>query len=174
MPVTGTYETVENRPMVRFERTFPHPVDAVWEAVTDPSQLAQWFPSTMEFQSLEPGATIRFEFPDHDDIPVMTGEVLTVEPPSKLAFTWGDDELTFELEPQDGGAACRLRFTVLLDGAEKAARDAAGWEVCLDELERVAAGGAGKQPDTSPSGEWREYYEEYQRRGLPATAPLPE
>lgn len=45
MPVTGTYETVENRPMVRFERTFPHPVDAVWEAVTDPSRLAHWFPS---------------------------------------------------------------------------------------------------------------------------------
>lgn len=100
--------------------------------------------------------------------------MLTVEPGSRLAFTWGDDELTFELEPQDAGAACRLRFTVLLDWAEKAARDAAGWDVCLDELEKVAAGGAGEQPDTAPSGEWREYYEEYQRRGLPATAPLPE
>lgn len=173
MPVTGTYETIDNRPVLRFGRTFPHPAETVWDAITDPSQLAGWFPSTIEFTSLQPGAPIRFEFPNHD-IPAMTGEVRVVEPGRRLAFTWGDDELTFELESRDQGSGCRLSLTVRLDGAEKAARDAAGWEVCLDELEKVAARGSGTQPGTSPSGEWREYYDEYRRRGLPASAPVPE
>ena len=173
MPVTGTYETVEDRPVVRFERTFPHPVEAVWDAVTDPSRLAQWFPTTVEFEALAPGTPIRFEF-TRLELPSMSGKVRVVDPPHKLVFTWGEDELAFELQSRDAGAGCRLRFTVLLGGAERAARDAAGWDVCLDELEKVAAGGPGTQPGNAPTEGWRGYYEEYRRRGLPASAPLPE
>ncbi len=170
MTITGSYEKVENRPAVRFERTFAHPPEAVWAAITDPGQLAQWFPSTIEFETLEAGAPIRYEFPGHD-LPAIKGEFLHVEPDRKLVMTWGDDELSFELEPREGG--CRLRFTVLLDGAEKAARDAAGWEVCLDELANVVAGD-GTDAQTGTKDAWRGYYEEYRERGLPATAPLPE
>lgn len=49
---TGRYEQVDGQPVVRFERTFPHPVGAVWEAVTDSAQLVQWFPTTVEFSEL--------------------------------------------------------------------------------------------------------------------------
>ena len=41
----GTYETIEGRPAVRFERRLAHPVDAVWRAVTERDQLAHWFPT---------------------------------------------------------------------------------------------------------------------------------
>jgi hypothetical protein len=61
-------------------------------------------------------------------------------------------------------------LTVVLDGAEKAARDAAGWDQCLDMLETVAAGGTPERP--AHDAGWRAYYEEYQRRGLPADAPI--
>jgi len=30
----GTFETIDGRPAVRFERDLRHPVDAVWAAVT--------------------------------------------------------------------------------------------------------------------------------------------
>lgn len=171
MPTTGTYENANGRPVVRFERTFPHPVRAVWEAITEPGQLEQWFPTTVEFDELSPGAPITFRFPQ-DAYPPMSGSMLEVQHERRLSFTWGDDVLTFELSPDEGGAACRLSFTVALDSADKAARDGAGWEQCLDALALVVDGEHPQRP--MPADEWRNYYEEYKRAGLPATAPIPQ
>ena len=61
---------------------------------------------------------------------------------------------------------------MLLDSREKAARDSAGWHVCLDRLEQLLAGDDGPAA-TGVSGDWRGLYDEYQRRGVPAGAPIP-
>ena len=37
----GTYETIDSRPAVRFERRYPHSVDRVWRAVTEPEAQAE-------------------------------------------------------------------------------------------------------------------------------------
>lgn len=171
MPTTGHYEHSGGSPVVRFERTFPHPVAVVWEAVTDPAQLEQWFPTTVEFAELRTGAPIVFRFAE-DRYPPLHGGVLEVQWQERLVFTWGDDRLTFELEPREEGSACRLAFSVVLDSADKAARDSAGWDTCLDGLEQVLAGGVPQRPE--PDDVWQGYYEDYKRLGLPATAPLPE
>jgi uncharacterized protein YndB with AHSA1/START domain len=171
MPTTGRYEHIDGSPVVRFERTFPHAVEAVWDAVTDPRRLEQWFPTTVEFGALATGAPITFRFAQ-GGYPPMSGVIVVVEPQRRLIFTWGDDELTFELEPRDGGSACRLRFSVVLDSADKAARDSVGWEGCLDGLGDVVAGRAPERP--APDGRWKAHYEEYRRMGLPATAPIPD
>ncbi len=169
-PVSGSYEQVGGRPVVSFERTFPHPPAAVWEAVTDPAQLQKWFPTTVEFAELRPGATIDFQFAQ-DAYPPMTGEVREVDEPRRLVFTWGDDVLTFELSEEHDGEACRLAFSVVLDDAGKAARDSAGWESCLDMLALATAGETAERP--AGSGAWEEYYEHYRAAGLPATAEIP-
>jgi uncharacterized protein YndB with AHSA1/START domain len=170
---TGNYTEVDGQPVVRFERTFPHPVDAVWEAITDPRQLEEWFPTTVEYDTLAPGAPITFAFPAElaDRYPPMSGEFLEVEPPTRLAFSWGEDSLTFELDERDAGAGCRLAFSVALGTEDKAARDSAGWESCLDTLAEVTAGQTPQRPATSDN--WRAYYDEYKRLGLPATAEIP-
>jgi uncharacterized protein YndB with AHSA1/START domain len=90
----------ERVPVVRFERTFAHPVQAVWAAVTDPDALEQWFPTTVWWGQLRPGAPIEFRFPT-DRYPPMSGEVIAVEPERRLVFTWGEDRLTFQLEPRE-------------------------------------------------------------------------
>src|SRR4051794_33724155 len=118
MQTSGHYTSVDGQPVVRFERTFPHPVEAVWQAITNPVQLERWFPTTVEFQALAPGSPITFKFAqdlDGDRYPPLEGEFAAVEPPRRVAFTWGEDRLTFELEERDGGAACRLSLTVVLD-----------------------------------------------------------
>lgn len=171
MPTTGTYDDANGQPIVRFERTFPHPVRAVWEAITDPRQLGEWFPTTVEFDQLSAGAPIAFRFPQ-DAYPPMTGSMLDVQLQRRLSFTWGDDVLTFELEPRSDGAACRLSFAIVLDSADKAARDGAGWEQCLDGLALVVGGEHPQRP--MPADAWRDYYEEYKRQGVPATAPIPQ
>ena len=171
---TGHYTDADGQPVVRFERTFPHPVDAVWEAITDPRQLEAWFPTTVEYTTLAPGSPITFRFSqdfEPDTYPAMSGEFVEVDPPSRLAFTWGEDRLTFELSERDGGAGCRLAFSVALGTEDKAARDSAGWESCLDMLAQVTAGETPQRPVTSDN--WQAYYEEYKRLGLPATAEIP-
>ena len=165
----GTYEIVDDRSALTFERRLAHPIERVWRAVTEPGELARWFPSAVR-GVMTPGASLTFEFPG-GEAPTMEGEVIEADPPRSLAFTWGDDMLRIELEPTDGG--CVLRFVVLFDDAERASRDAAGWHVCLDRLEQHLGGDETRAPTSDPTSEWREHYEEYQRRGLPAGAPLP-
>jgi uncharacterized protein YndB with AHSA1/START domain len=171
MPTSGRYSDRNGQPRIRFERVFSHPVAAVWSAITDPGQLGQWFPTTVEWSELAPGAAIRFRFAE-GDYPEMSGEVREVHEPARFVFTWGDDELEFELTPAEAGSACHLAFTVALDVADKAARDGAGWEACLDALDLVAGGTAPERP--LPTDRWHEYYAEYQRQGFPAGAELPQ
>jgi uncharacterized protein YndB with AHSA1/START domain len=168
---TGTYEQIDGSPVVRFERTFPHPPHDVWDAVTDPARLQQWFPTSVEFEQLRAGEPITFRFAE-DRYPAMAGAFREVTPPTRLEFTWGDDVLTFELAQRDGGAACRLAFSVILDSVDKAARDAAGWDDCLDMLDEVVSGETPQRP--SATDRWEGYYAEYKRRGLPATAEIPQ
>jgi uncharacterized protein YndB with AHSA1/START domain len=168
---SGRYEHSDGRPVVSFERTFPHPRPAVWAAITEPSHLQKWFPTTVAYGRLRAGEPIAFRFESHD-LPDMSGEFRVVDEPHRLVFTWGDDVLTFELAERDGGASCRLSFSVTLDAAGKAARDSAGWESCLDMLEITAAGDTPGRP--AGTGEWEQYYAHYRDAGFPATAELPQ
>jgi uncharacterized protein YndB with AHSA1/START domain len=168
---TGTYNQIDGSPVVRFERTFPHTATQVWAAITDPARLAQWFPTTVEFDELRADAPITFRFAE-DRYPPMTGAFREVTPPRRLSFSWGDDLLAFELEARDDGAACRLSFSVVLDSADKAARDAAGWDDCLDMLDVVVSGETPERPWKSES--WRARYDEYKRQGFPAAAAIPD
>ena len=167
----GSYDTIEDQPTLTFERRLSHPVDRVWRAITERDELAHWFPSKVVVDELAPGAEMTFEFEDMPlDAPsAMTGRVTGFDPPRLFAFTWGppghEDHLRFELEPA-GAEGCTLSLTVRLGARDKAARDAAGWHVCLDRLEQALG-------DQGVGGEWRGYYDEYQRRGVPDGAPIP-
>ena len=66
------------------------------------------------------------------------GEMLTFDPPARLEFRWGEERLRFELAPEGDG--CVLTFVNTFDDLGKAARDAAGWHVCLDVLGHYLAG----------------------------------
>jgi uncharacterized protein YndB with AHSA1/START domain len=165
----GTYETVDGRPAVRFERRLPYPMDAVWRAITDPAELEHWFPSAVS-GDLREGGRLTFRF--GDDLPPVEGIVTEFEPPRRFAFSWGPDQLRFELEPTEGGGTL-LRLTDVLTQRDEAARNAAGWHVCLDRLERCLGGEDTTAPASEPTDEWRHAYEEYQRRGVPAGAAIP-
>ncbi|MBL1084419.1 SRPBCC family protein [Streptomyces actinomycinicus] len=168
--LTGTYLTLDDgRHAVRFSRIYDHPVDRVWHFVTDPGELAAWFPSRAE-ADLRPGGTIRFT--GDPNMPESTGRVLSVDPPRHLSFTWGDDELHFELEAVGEG---RTRFTLtnVLAGTDTAARNGAGWEVCLAALDARARGERPGGPHAGAGAPWREFYDAYIGAGVPSGAPVP-
>jgi uncharacterized protein YndB with AHSA1/START domain len=170
----ATFHTIENRPTLRFERRLAHPVAKVWRAITEPSELAHWFPSHVQGEMRAGGGlTFRFEHMPLDAPSTMEGRVTDFDPPRLFGFYWGEDHLRFELEPQpQDEETSLLRLTVELDAKDKAARDAAGWHQCLDSLERQLSGSAPERP--MPADTWRERYEEYARRGLPTGAPVPD
>jgi len=127
-------DTTGAKPAVRLERYLPDPPPVVWEAITNRAQLKEWFPCDVivEGGRWEVGAAITFPFPAEVIDMTLTGTVLAVDEPKLLSYTWGEDEtLRFELQPE--GEGTRL---VLIDQvrASSAARNAAGWEDCLDRL----------------------------------------
>ena len=126
----ATLQTTSTRPVLRFERHLADPPESVWRALTQPEELKAWFPSTIETAEWKVGASLRFVFDEHTMEPLV-GTVLEYDEPHRLAYTWGQETLRFELAPEPGGTL--LVLTDELDRAY-AARNSAGWEVCLERL----------------------------------------
>ena len=163
--LTGTYLALDDgRPAIRFSRTYDHPVERVWRFVTDADELAHWFPSRAEIDP-RPGGEITFS--GDPNMADSKGRVLSVDAPRHLSFEWGGDELHFDLEALDDK---RTRFTLtnVLGEANTAARNGAGWEVCLAALETYADGSP-----TRGQAPWKEFYDGYVAVGVPSGAPVP-
>ncbi|MEW2398789.1 SRPBCC family protein [Streptomyces sp. NPDC046862] len=168
--LTGTYLTLDDgRPAVRFSRVYDHPVDRVWRFVTDPDELAHWFPSRAEIE-LRPGGTVTFS--GDPNMENSTGTVLAVDPPRHLSFDWGGDELHFDLESLDDKRT-RLILTNVLAATDTAARNGAGWEVCLTALDAWARGEDLGGPHAGATAPWQEIYRGYVDAGVPSGAPVP-
>jgi uncharacterized protein YndB with AHSA1/START domain len=167
--MNGTYLEIDGRPALRFERALPHSVGRVWRAITEPGELRLWFPAAVEYEP-RVGGPMTFTFSD-PQAPPTEGEVMRLDPPRLFAFGWEGEELRFELEP--AGDGCRLLFTHFLSERNQAARDAAGWEVRLQELIRLLAGEEVTPPGMEPTPEWRDLYDEYVAAGTPSGAEVP-
>jgi uncharacterized protein YndB with AHSA1/START domain len=151
----GTLETTAGgEPQLRFQRVFHHPQEKVWRAITEPAQLAHWFPTTIDGERAA-GARLRFEFPK-DQLPAFDGEMLVFDPPRVMELRWGPDTLRLELHPVAEGT-----LLILLDTLEelgKAARDGAGWHTCLDGLAALLDH-KNNPPDATER--WREVHSTY-------------
>jgi uncharacterized protein YndB with AHSA1/START domain len=102
--MNGTLNTVDGRPALRFERRLAHPVERVWRAVSEPPELSQWFVAPVPWKP-ESGET----FEAHGQ----RGEVLDLEAPSVLAWSWAGELFRFELSADGDG--CLLVFTHVFD-----------------------------------------------------------
>lgn len=169
----GTYVEHDGRPAVRFERTYLHPVERVWRAITEPAEVSTWFPSSMQ---IEPRVGGRVTYTGNPYAADSEGTVLTYDPPHALAMTWDTDELHFRLEPV-GAGACRLVLVNVLSDSSAAARNASGWYVCLDQLDRTVAGRPGRGPhgeDAEAAAPWNSVYAAHVATGLPEGAEVPD
>jgi uncharacterized protein YndB with AHSA1/START domain len=152
--MSGTLIPNGERPAVRLERVLKDPPSVVWRALTEPDGLAGWFPCGI----VVAGGRLTFPFPSEVIEMTLEGEVLVVDEPHALAYTWGGDTLRFELHDRDGGT-----LLVLINELPKsaAARNAAGWETCLDRL-------TGLEP---PTDAWRRSFEDYTKAFEPQLGP---
>jgi uncharacterized protein YndB with AHSA1/START domain len=146
-------ELNDDRVGVRFERHLAHSPERVWRAITDPEDLAKWFPDTIDGE-FAAGGEVRFPKFDELGLPAV-GKVTEFDPPRLLALTWATSSLRFELEPDGDGT--RLIFTDSLPRPESA-KNAAGWELCLESLQATLAG---RNPAEPAEGDWSELHKHY-------------
>ncbi len=139
--------------MLRYRRRLAHPPEKVWRALTEDVHLEAWFPTTIEGPRYA-GAPLHFSFRRGEADP-FDGEMLAFEPPTLMEVRWSDDVLRFELEPEGAGSVLHLIVTFPEHG--KAARDGAGWHVCLERLAAECDDGA----VTVPPDRWRAVHPRY-------------
>ena len=89
---------------MRIEREIVLPAgpDEVWEALTDPEQLEEWFANEVELDP-RPGGSGVFRWDDGDE---RHATVREAEPGERLVLDWedGDEgEVLLELEPCEDG-----------------------------------------------------------------------
>lgn len=126
---TGIATTVDGRPALRFERRLRHAPERVWRAVTEPAELAQWFVAPPTWTPALGEKMAAFGG---------SGEIVALDPPRHIAWTWGTARFSFDVEPDGDGT--RLVFVHVLEEETSVAQTSAGWETYLDRLGAALAG----------------------------------
>jgi uncharacterized protein YndB with AHSA1/START domain len=135
---------------IRFVRRLPHPVERVWEALTDPAELHRWWGDT-DLELSEGGRfNLRWRNQGPDgNVATLDGAITKLDPPRfmEISATWGatgntgpgtPTTLTWELEP--AGDYTVLRFTNTLPTPSEESTTAAGWHFHLDALATALSG----------------------------------
>jgi uncharacterized protein YndB with AHSA1/START domain len=140
---------------LEFVRTYSAPRQGVWDAWTDPDQIAQWWgprgfstPRESIELDLRPGGTMRFDMVE-DSTGVRypnSGTVLEVDPPARLKWSdngfqdgtgKGTTTVTFTAVDE---ATTTLRVHIVADfDATVRANAEAGWESQLTKLAQLLA-----------------------------------
>lgn len=116
---------------LRFKEFYPHPIAAVWAALTDPNALAVW----LMRNDFEPRVGKRFTFRDEPTAEWrgwIDCEVIALEPPCRMVWSWqstADDQptkVTIELRAVAGGTELTLVHSGETDPARRS-RYASGW-----------------------------------------------
>jgi uncharacterized protein YndB with AHSA1/START domain len=155
----------DGRFVLRFERLLAHSPERVWRALTERSELDAWHPTPFELDPRPGGAVEYLSSPGVPEMP--PGHVLEIDEPSLLEMTWGpppQDRLRWTLEARD--AHCLLTLEHSFADRFKAARDGAGWHICLVGLQALVDGAEVPDrgsPERLPGG-WSELNADYQQR----------
>jgi uncharacterized protein YndB with AHSA1/START domain len=148
------------RAVLRFERLLAHSPERVWRALTEQGAVEDWHPTPFELDSVV-GGQVRYA---GDGTEMPPGRVLAYEPPVLLAYTWGEDELRWSL--QDRGDGCLLTLEHAFEDRFKAARDGAGWHLCLIALQEGLDGTPAPKRGHGERlpNDWAELNDLYQQR----------
>jgi uncharacterized protein YndB with AHSA1/START domain len=138
--------------VLRIERTFDAPAEAVFDAWTSAEVLRRWFQPFLDWETPEAEVDVRvggkirvvMRRPDGGEISA-GGEYTEIDRPHRLVMTWTfeDDpsnqqllELSFS-ESEGSTTVVMINSGISTDERRDAQRD--GWHGCFDSLERALA-----------------------------------
>ena len=132
-----------------FMRELRHPPAKVWSVLTAPAQLREWAPfdAVRDLGSLDGQSETTLSMAGRagkaDEAGGAGGmqlraEVRRAEAPRVLEYTWGEDLLSWRLEPIASGTRLTLRHVV--QDRSWISKVCAGWHICIDVAEQFLAG----------------------------------
>ncbi len=134
-------EAATTRSLV-IEREMPHPPEKIWRALTQGPLIEEWLMKN-DFQ-----AVVGHQFSFHSTpVPgwdgIIQSEVLTIEPNSKLSYSWGTmgttSLVTWTLTPTKAGTHVRMEQTGFRSEQDAAYKGATyGWTKFIGKMEQVA------------------------------------
>lgn len=145
--------------VLRVERTFAAPPEAVFDAWTNPEVLRRWWAPQPSWRTpvaevdLRVGGAYRLSMEDPEGVTyTVCGEYLEVRRPQRLIYTWcWEDEqgrpgrsstVAVDFVANGGSTTVVLEHSGL-DSASARAAHRSGWDSCLESLRRaVFDGGA--------------------------------
>ena len=125
------------------------PAEAVWDAVTDPAQLASWWGSPDTYRTfdwevdLRPGGKWSSKSARHDGSQqgMVHGEYLEVDRPRLLVYTWlaswdnfAETVIRLELSPTATGTRVKIRHSGFAERRESGLGHTEGWKRVLGWL----------------------------------------
>jgi uncharacterized protein YndB with AHSA1/START domain len=135
--------TATTRTLV-IEREMPHPQEKVWRALTEGQLIGEWLMKN-DFQ---PVVGHRFTFratPVPNWNGVIDGEVLVVDPMTRLSYGWGsmglESVVAWTLTPTTGGTHVRMEHSGFPSEEGPNYKGAKyGWQKFIGNMERVIGG----------------------------------
>jgi len=118
-------------------RELNHPRERVWEALTDPDHLRAWAPFDVDGNLGQAGATVQLSVANAPRPMVSETTITRADRPHVLEYNWGDKNLRWELESLSDGTRLTLWHNI---DRGFIAWGAAGWQICLDVLDRLLSG----------------------------------
>ena len=118
-------------------RELRHPPAMVWQALTEPAHLAEWAPFDAD-RNLGAVGPVKLSTAGAPAPQVSESNVRRADASRLVEYSWGGNDIRWELEPLEGGGT-RLTLWHNIDRGY-IAWGAAGWHVCFDVLERLLAG----------------------------------
>src|SRR6266536_2229222 len=157
-------------------REIRHPPAMVWQALTDPAHLSEWAPFDAD-RNLAAVGPVKLSTVGTPTPQVSETTVRRAEAPRLLEYSWGGNDLRWELEPLGSGTRLTLWHNI---DRRFISWGAAGWHICFDVLERLFAGepiGRIVGAEAMKFGGWQRLNAEYAKQfgvetpGWPPNAP---
>lgn len=170
------YGVVSAPRTVRIQRLLPGPIERIWSYLTESELRRQWL-AAGDMQ-LQEGAPFELVWRNDEltDPPGqrpegfgeehrMQSRITELDPPHRLAFAWGEGDVTIDLERKGDQVLLTLVHRGISDRANLL-MIGAGWHLHLDILVRRANGETAQAQETFWDG-WTRLRAEYDRR-IPA------
>jgi uncharacterized protein YndB with AHSA1/START domain len=117
-------------------RELRHSPTKVWAALTDPAQLREWAPFDAD-RSLGMPGQVKLTTVGTPSPQVSETKVTRAEAPRLLEYSWGGNDIRWELEPSGKGTRLTLWHNI---DRRYVAMGAAGWQICLDVMDHLIDG----------------------------------
>lgn len=118
-------------------RELRHSPDKVWRALTDPAQLREWAPFDADHNLGTTGAAVKLTTVGAPAPMVSETKITRAVAPKLLEYSWGTQDLRWELEPHGSGTKLTMWHNI---DRRYISMGAAGWHICFDVLDHFIAG----------------------------------